>query len=184
MRHYIDMSSVLRRSVCDLYSNLVTRPTGVAVRREIENYLSQQETPRLMVIDFSEVGLLDFSCADEVIGKLLVATQNAATGAETYFIVRGVRSDHLDAIESAIKRYELALIVETHDGTRDIVGVLDDFPRRAWRVISERGRAVVPELVQELETPHDALMTALELLRAHRLVMLHDDGGVTLPGAH
>ena len=30
--NHIDLSTVLRRTVCDLYSNLVTRPTGAAVR--------------------------------------------------------------------------------------------------------------------------------------------------------
>ena len=30
MIHHIDVSTVLRRAVCDLYSNLVTRPTGAA----------------------------------------------------------------------------------------------------------------------------------------------------------
>ena len=70
MINHIDVSSVLRRTVCDLYSNLVTRPTGAAVRTEIENLLSAWRGPSLTVIDFSHVNLLDFSCADEVVGKL------------------------------------------------------------------------------------------------------------------
>ena len=32
MISHIDVSTVLEASVCDLYSNLVTRPTGAAVR--------------------------------------------------------------------------------------------------------------------------------------------------------
>ena len=36
MINHIDVSVVLRGTVCDLYSNLVTRPTGAAVRAEIE----------------------------------------------------------------------------------------------------------------------------------------------------
>ncbi|MEA2706788.1 MAG: hypothetical protein QOH22_1576, partial [Gemmatimonadaceae bacterium] len=35
MINHIDVSSMLRKSVCELYSNLVTRPTGAAVRCEI-----------------------------------------------------------------------------------------------------------------------------------------------------
>ena len=71
MIHYIDVSSVLRRTVCDLYSNLVTRSTGAAVRREIEIALAELPDPSLTIIDFSSVGMMDFSCADEVVGKLL-----------------------------------------------------------------------------------------------------------------
>ena len=41
MMHHIDLSSVLRQTLeCDLYSNLVTRPTGAAVRTQIELLLA------------------------------------------------------------------------------------------------------------------------------------------------
>lgn len=36
MMVHIDVGTVLRGTVCDLYSNLVTRPTGAAVRSAIE----------------------------------------------------------------------------------------------------------------------------------------------------
>ena len=42
MMNHIDISSVLRQTLeCDLYSNLVTRPTGAAVRGQIELLLSE-----------------------------------------------------------------------------------------------------------------------------------------------
>ena len=41
MIDHIDVSSVLRQTLsCDLYSNLVTRPTGAAVRTQIEQLLA------------------------------------------------------------------------------------------------------------------------------------------------
>src|SRR3712207_9570145 len=41
---HIDLSVVLRETVsCDLYSNLVTRPTGAAVRAQIEALLRRSE---------------------------------------------------------------------------------------------------------------------------------------------
>ena len=72
MISHIDVSSVLKRSVCDLYSNLVTRPTGAAVRIGIEHHLDEIGDKSLAVLDFSHVGLLDFSCADEIVAKLLM----------------------------------------------------------------------------------------------------------------
>ena len=72
MINHIDVSSMLRKSVCELYSNLVTRPTGAAVRCEIEQELDRIGDRALTVIDFSHVGLLDFSCADEIVAKLLL----------------------------------------------------------------------------------------------------------------
>ena len=43
MMMHIDLSSVLRQTVsCELYSNLVTRPTGAAVRTQIEALLRRR----------------------------------------------------------------------------------------------------------------------------------------------
>jgi hypothetical protein len=166
-----------------LYSNLVTRPTGVAVRREIESFLATIEPPCLMVIDFSQVGLLDFSCADEVIGKLLDGMRRSPADREAYFIVRGARNDHLEAIESAIARYELALIVEEHDGSTALVGTLDDRLRRAWTAVERKGRAVPADLAEELDESPDRLEGFLDGLWERRLVMRDDTGYVSLQSA-
>src|SRR5690606_24266285 len=64
---HIDVSHVLRHRVCELYADLVTRTTGAAVRTAIEQQLASSGTRTLIVIDFTHVGLLDFSCADEVV---------------------------------------------------------------------------------------------------------------------
>ena len=70
---HIDVNSVLRQTLsCELYSNLVTRPTGAAVRTQIEALLADSRERSLTVIDFSHVGMIDFSCADEVVAKLLL----------------------------------------------------------------------------------------------------------------
>ena len=61
---------MLREAVTTPYLNLVTRPTGVAVRGRIESVLATSEWETAM-LDFSDVVLLDLSCADEVVAKLL-----------------------------------------------------------------------------------------------------------------
>ena len=100
MKYHIDVSSVLRRTVCDLYSNLVTRSTGATVRKAIEEALAGLPEPNVTVIDFSHVTLLDFSCADEVVGKLLDAYQRRLHP-QTYFLIRGVHAAHLEARDTA-----------------------------------------------------------------------------------
>ena len=112
MIHHIDLSVMLRQAVCDLYSNLVTRPTGAAVRHEIERFIGERRESSLTVIDFQHVGLLDFSCADEVVAKLLLGQVTRGATGEAYFLVRGVRDVHLDAIEAVLERYGLALVVD------------------------------------------------------------------------
>ena len=180
MINHIDVSSVLRRTVCDLYSNLVTRPTGAAVRTEIENLLSAWRGPSLTVIDFSHVNLLDFSCADEVVAKLLLRFEGGAQPQDAYFLLRGVREDHLDAIEAALERYQLALVMQADDGAFLLIGTVNEQQRRAWFALRELGRCAAEELASALgEEPSDAA-ALLAALHERRLVMRFEDTYVPL----
>lgn len=161
----IDLSSVLRRSVCELYSNLVTRPTGVAVRTEIELLVSERSGATLTVIDFTHVGLLDYSCADEVVAKLLLRATNG------FFVCRGLHEAHVDAIETALARYELALVVETADGARCLLGPLERDERLAWEAVYRLGRADVGDVAGELEMGPEHASGCLETLANRRVVM-------------
>ena len=179
MINHIDVSSVLRRTVCDLYSNLVTRPTGAAVRTEIENLLSAWRGPSLTVIDFSHVNLLDFSCADEVVAKLLLRFEGDAPQ-DAYFLLRGVREDHLDAIEVALERYQLALVMQADDGALVLVGTVNDDQRRAWLALRELGRGAAEEVASALGQELADAAALLATLHERRLVMRCEDTYVPL----
>ena len=180
MINHIDVSSVLRRTVCDLYSNLVTRSTGAAVRTEIENLLSDLHDPTLTIIDFSHVNLLDFSCADEVVAKLLLRYGTAEPPLEVYFVVRGVRDAHLDAIESVLERYGLALVVQCEGAEPQLVGRVEDGERRAWQTLSRLRRAGAIEIADEMGEEHGRATETLDGLVQRRLVMRLDEHYVAL----
>lgn len=183
MMIHIDVSSVLRQTVsCELYSNLVTRPTGAAVRTQIEALLDDERERSLTVIDFSHVGMIDFSCADEVVAKLLLRSVTEERAArEAYFLFRGVSDDHWDAIESVLERHGLALVLETDDGCR-VVGTVNDRERRAWEKVYEMGRALPADVAPVLGTPYDDAARVLDRLHRRRLLMRLDDGYVAVGG--
>ena len=167
MTNHIDLGTVLRQTLsADLYSNLITRPTGAAVRTQIELLLQASERS-LTVIDFSHVSMIDFSCADEVIAKLLL---RSAGEREAYFVFRGVTDDHWDAIETVLERHGLALVVERESGM-ELVGVLEDGERRAFQAIKLRGRAESWELAGDLGEPEPTVRRALDRMWHRRLIM-------------
>ena len=172
MQQHIDISSVLRQTLaCDLYSNLVTRKTGAAVRGQIERLLDDGPPAgrALTVIDFSQVSMIDFSCADEVVAKLLLRySDEEAT--EVYFLFRGVTDDHWDAIEAVLERHGLALALEIGDDVR-VVGALSDGERLAWEATYRLGDACVDDVATELGTNGTDAHDALEALWRRRLVM-------------
>jgi hypothetical protein len=170
MTTHIDVGTVLRQTLsAELYSNLVTRPTGRAVRRLIEDLLSSTSQPSLAVIDFSHVSMIDFSCADEVVAKLLMAEDR-----EAYFVFRGMSEDHWHAIEQVLECHRLALVVEREDGM-ELKGVLDDVELRAWGAVNRRARAATWEVAMDLGESEPAARSALERLWRRRLLMRRGD---------
>ena len=171
MIHHIDIGLVLRRTVCDLYSDLVTRPTGAAVRLGIEQQLAETGGRTLTVIDFSRVGLLDFSCADEIVAKLLLRYCTAEAPRDAYFLFRGVSEAHLDAIEAVLERHGLAIVAESDDGALKLVGAVSEEERRAWEAICRLGRALPDDVAREVGCEPGAGETVLGTLQRLRLVM-------------
>ena len=183
MMIHIDVSSVLRQTVsCELYSNLVTRTTGAAVRTQIEALLADSRERSLTVIDFSHVGMIDFSCADEVIAKLLLRYASAERAErEAYFLFRGVTDDHWDAIETVLERHGLALVLETDDGAK-VVGTVDDGERVVWEKVLELGRTGPADLASALGTQESECLALLDTLHRRRLVMRTDEGYIAVGG--
>lgn len=183
MMHHINLSHVLRQTVaCDLYSNLVTRPTGAAVRSQIEQMLLASHERALTVIDFSQVSMIDFSCADEVIAKLLMRYASDDAPRDAYFLLRGITEDHCDAIESVLERHELVAAVEENDGVR-IMGTLPDVERRAWNAAYATGRADAGEIARRMDMDVADAEAALDSLCRRRLVM-RVDGQFLVVGHH
>jgi hypothetical protein len=185
MMMHIDVSSVLRQTLsCELYSNLVTRPTGAAVRTQIEALLADSRERTLTVIDFSHVGMIDFSCADEVVAKLLLRyVAEERDDREAYFLFRGVTEDHWDAIEAVLERHQLAMVLEEADGGgAHIGGIVDDRERTAWNKVYELGRTAPADLASVLGSPADDCAQVLEALHRRRLLMRLDDDYVAVGG--
>lgn len=179
MRH-IDVSAVLRETVsCDLYSNLVTRPTGAAVRAQIESLLRESDRA-LAVIDFTHVRMIDYSCADEVVAKLLLRYCDDLPPREAYFIFRGVNEAHWDAIEVVLEQRGLALLVEEEHGL-ELRGAVNDDEREVWEVVRRRGQAAPADVADDTGADDADAERLLETLHRRRLVM-PVDGGYALVG--
>ncbi len=164
----IDVGSLVQRSVATLYSHLVTRPTGRAVRQAIESLLADAGETAFSLIDLSEVTVLDFSCADEVVAKLLLRYLDADRPSEAYFVIRGVRELHREPIEVVLERQRLATVTQGEDGAYDLMGERSGAEDSVWRVVEARGRIEPQELDRLL--PGADLRSALGELVRRRLV--------------
>jgi len=52
-------------------SDLVTRTSGQVIRERIERDIAEEENGEVIALDFSKIGIIDYSCADEIVAKLI-----------------------------------------------------------------------------------------------------------------
>jgi hypothetical protein len=171
---WIDVGQVLQRTVASLYAHLVTRPTGRAVRMAIEAQLQRSGARSLSLIDLSEVVILDFSCADEVVARLVDDATKSPTH-EAFFVFRGVHEPHRDQIESVLERRGLATVAETAPGRFQLLGTRTDGEERIWSEVERRG-LVEPEEVAEVANG-TADLAAFESLLERRLTFRSPGSG-------
>jgi len=169
----IDVRELVQRTVASLYSSLVTRPTGRAVRLAIETQLAEVGETAVGLIDLSEVTLLDFSCADEVVAKLLMRYQDAGRPRDAFFVFRGVAEPHREAIEAVLERQSLATVVQGVDGRAGLLGSWSDAEGELWSIVEERGRLTREEVADDLDPGERETVGRL----VHRRLVFRSSGG-------
>jgi hypothetical protein len=162
----IDLKDMLQRTVSVLYGDLVTRPTGRAVRSGIEQALAGEATGDVAVIEFGTVGCLDFSCADEIVGRLLLDH-----GRARYFLLRGVSADQREAIEPVLERHGLIVVAQDRSGRVELLGPAPEDARRAFSVVTEMRTAAADDVAARLSVPTDRARATLDDLLARHVVL-------------
>ncbi|HSJ10782.1 MAG TPA: hypothetical protein VK928_12740 [Longimicrobiales bacterium] len=171
-----DLHSLVQRSVASLYSHLVTRPTGRALRLGIESQIGDLGSVCLSVLDFTQVVVLDYSCADEAVAKLIQRYQPEDRPADAYFLARGLGEQHLEPIDEVLLRHGLAMVAEV-DGEFTLLGAVGDAQREVWRAVQHVRVGTAGDVARH--APADALAVAADLESlVHCRVVLRDRAGV------
>jgi NCAIR mutase (PurE)-related protein len=108
------------------------------------------------------VRLLDYSCADEIVGKLLLAY-----GSARYFLLQGVTASHCEAIEPVLERHKLAAVAWDREGRVRMLGHVPEAAAEALSILT----------ASTGDVPHVPEATAHELLTLLREQQLTANGG-------
>lgn len=168
--HSIDLSALVRRSVASLYSHLVTRPMGQALRMGIESQIAELGEFCVSVLDFTQVIVLDYSCADEAVAKLVLRYQRDDRPSNAWFLARGVSEQHREPIEEVLSRHNLALAAEVEDEGFTLLGAATEEERDAWHVLQQEGTLTSAQAAQLLGSGESHAASILESLAARRTV--------------
>ena len=171
----IDVRSALGASTQGDYSDLVTRRTGALVRTIIEAQLAGLAAGTVAVLDFSHIGVLDRSCADEFVAKLMLPLTTDHPVRDGYVVVHGASEMHLEAIESALEVHGLALVVRFPDGAMRLVGPVSDTERLIWDLVMRAGVTAVEDVAERSGLPCEECRQELEALARRRLLRREAD---------
>jgi len=160
----IDLRAILDETASKGNGDLVTRSTGQAVRNGIVRALAGYRVEQVAIIDFSSVRLIDLSCADEIVAKLLVQHGRARC-----FLLRGVSEGHADALEPVLDRRGLAAAVQDRSGQLRVLGQIPDLVRRVFSILADRGTAKVEDVAAHLAVPPTVAREVFDELLERRL---------------
>ena len=149
--------------------HLVTRETGRLIRESIEARLEREPEGTVVALDFSHVGIIDFSCADEVISKLVARLQGLEYG-DKYVVLHGLTSTHEENIAVALERKKLAVLVSRPDGSWRLLGTLNPYLNEALQFVMQQKEITARDLADDTQVEISLASTKLLNLFKARLV--------------
>lgn len=151
-------------------NNLVTRQTGQRIRERIERDLETEEEGQIVILDFSGVGIIDYSCADEVVAKIIARLIGNEYG-DKYILLRNLAPNQRENIQVALERKNLpALSIDEKKKLR-VFGSLNPYLTDALKEVNKRKNITARDLADLTGVKINSASTKLLNLYNARLVV-------------
>lgn len=164
-----DLSKLLKEELGTSSKDLVTRPSGQTIRERIESDVENEQNGSIVELDFSGIGVIDYSCADEVIAKLVSRLLGGEYG-DKYLLLTGLNDNQKENIEVALERKDLAVTAETGDGKRVVLGNLNNYLKDTLDLIVKNRKVTSKDLADARKLEANTSGTRLLNLHKKRLV--------------
>ncbi len=176
-----DLSKLLKEELGNGSNNLVTRPSGQRIRERIERDIDGEPEGSVIALDFAKIGVIDYSCADEIVTKL-VSRLLAGEYGDKYLLLSGLNENQKENIEVAIERKDLAVVAQMRGGSRIVLGNLNNYLKDTLDFIIRKKKATSRELSEAKKVEANTSGTRLLNLYKKRLVKrieeMRNDGKV------
>jgi hypothetical protein len=165
----VELYSLLKEELGNNSKDLVTRQSGQVIRERIERDIEREPGGTVISLDFSKIGVIDYSCADEIVAKIVSRLLSGEYGCK-YILLEGLNENQRENIEVAVERKDLAVIAEMKDGNRSVLGSLNSYLKDTLDFIVEKKRATSRELSEAKKIEANTSGTRLLNLYKKRLV--------------
>ena len=164
-----DLYKLLKEELGNGSKDLVTRPSGQAVRVRIERDIEKESDGAVVALDLSEIGVIDYSCADEIVTKLVSRLISGEYG-DKYLLLTGLNENQKENIEVALERKDLAIMAEMRDNSRVVLGNLNNYLKDTLDFIVKKKKATSKDLSDARKLEANTSGTRLLNLHKKRLV--------------
>ncbi len=168
MRVY-NLYKLLKEEMKNGPADLVTRQSGQAIRNRIEKEIEGVKEGEVVALDFSKIGVMDYSCADEIVAKLISRLLSSEYG-DIYMILTGLNENQRENIEVALERKDLAVMVKMRDGKKVLLGTLNNYLKETLDFILRKNEVTAKELSEAMKLEMNTSGTRLLNLHKKRLV--------------
>ncbi|MDN3514224.1 MAG: STAS-like domain-containing protein [Candidatus Brocadia sp.] len=169
-----NLYKLLKEELKNGSNDLVTRTSGHIIRERIERDIVQEENGSVIALDFSKIGIVDYSCADEIVAKLISRLLGDEYG-DKYIALTGLNENQRENIEVALERKELAVMAEMLDGKHILLGSLNTYLKETLNLILKRSKITAKELSEVMKLEPNTSGTRLLNLYKKRLVKRTDE---------
>lgn len=169
-----NLYKLLKEELQNGSADLVTRQSGQIIRNRIEKDIEKAKDGEIVALDFSKIGVIDYSCADEIVAKLVSRLLSGEYG-DKYIILTGLNENQKENIEVALERKELAVMAQVGDGKGVLLGSLNKYLNETLNLILKKGTITAKELSEAMNLEANTSGTRLLNLHKKRLVKRIDE---------
>jgi len=145
------------------------RSRGAKIREFIEKILREEKSALLIILDFSGVGSIDFSWADEVVAKIISRLWGGEYG-EKFLVLKSLNTSQVENINVALERKRLAALATGSEGWQ-IIGSLNNYLAHTLDQVMKKGHLTLRQLSEEEGIGMNTSGTRLLNLYKKRLVV-------------
>jgi len=145
------------------------RSRGIRIREALEKILGEGKGALCVVLDFSGMGSIDFSWADEVVAKMISRLWSGEYG-EKFLVLKNLNLSQAENISVALERKKLAVLTTGPEGWR-IIGSLNNYLNHTLNRVMKKKQLTLRELSEEEGIEMNTSGTRLLNLYKKRLVV-------------
>ena len=145
------------------------RSRGIRIREGLERILGEEKGSICLVLDFSGMGSVDFSWADEVVAKMISRLWSGEYG-EKFLVLKNLSPSQAENIGVALERKKLAVLTTGTEGWQ-LVGSLNNYLIHTLTRVMKGRQLTLRELSEEEGIGMNTSGTRLLNLYKKRLVV-------------